>query len=94
MAKEALGEYFLYTVGGRDTIANGWSKRLPSFNTAEVPITSYYKYEKERFGPAVMRFYKFKNDEKSKLGKEPLPYCVFFFSARAAFTAASELRRP
>ncbi|MBC8324423.1 MAG: hypothetical protein H8E27_02180, partial [Verrucomicrobia subdivision 3 bacterium] len=34
VAKEALGEYFLYTVGGRDTIANGWSKRLPSFNTA------------------------------------------------------------
>ena len=73
VVKEALGEYFLYTVGGRDTIANGWSKRLPSFNTAEVPITSYYKYEKERYGAAVMRFYKFKNDEKSKLGKEPLP---------------------
>ena len=73
VVKEALGEYFLYTVGGRDTIANGWSKRLPSFNTAEVPITSYYKYEKERYGAAVMRFYKFKNDEMSKLGKEPLP---------------------
>jgi len=73
VVKEAIGEYFLYTVEGRDTIANGWSKRLPSFNTAEVPITSYYKYEKERYGAAVMRFYKFKNDEKSKLGKEPLP---------------------
>ncbi len=73
VVKEALGEYFLYTVGGRDTIANGWSKRLPSFNTAEVPITSYYKYEKERYGAAVLRFYKFKNDEDSKLGKEPLP---------------------
>ena len=73
VVKEALGEYFLYTVGGRDTIANGWSKRLPSFNTPEVPITSYYKYEKERYGNAVMRFYKFKNDEDSKLGKEPLP---------------------
>ncbi len=73
VTKQAMGEYFLYTVGGRDTITNGWSKRLPSFNTAEVPITSYYKYEKERFGAAVMRFYKFKNDEDSKLGKEPLP---------------------
>ena len=73
VVKEALGEYFLYTVEGRDTIANGWSKRLPSFNTPEVPITSYYKYEKERYGNAVMRFYKFKNDEDSELGKEPLP---------------------
>ena len=73
VVKEALGEYFLYTVEGRDTIQNGWSKRLPSFNTPEVPITSYYKYEKERYGNAVMRFYKFKNDEDSKLGTEPLP---------------------
>lgn len=73
VVKEALGEYFLYTVEGRDTIQNGWSKRLPSFNTPEVPITSYYKYEKERFGNAVIRFYKFKNDEDSKLGTEPLP---------------------
>ncbi len=73
VVKESIGEYFLYTVEGRNTIANGWSKRLPSFSTAEVPITSYYKYEKERFGAAVMRFYKFKNDKDSKLGNEPLP---------------------
>jgi hypothetical protein len=73
VVKEAIGEYFLYTVEGRDTIANGWSKRLPSFKAAEVPITSYYKYEKERYGAAVIRFYKFKNDEDSKLGTEPLP---------------------
>ncbi len=73
VVKEAIGEYFLYTVEGRDTIANGWSKRLPSFKAAEVPITSYYKYEKERYGAAVMRFYKFKNNKDSKLGAEPLP---------------------
>jgi hypothetical protein len=73
VVKEAIGEYFLYTVEGRDTIANGWSKRLPSFKVTEVPITSYYKYEKERYGATVMRFYKFKNDKDSKLGTEPLP---------------------
>ena len=71
--KEGLSEYFLYTVEGRDTIANGWSKRLPSFSTAEVPVTSHYKYERERWGDEVMRYYKFKNDKRSKLGKEPLP---------------------
>ncbi|HIG80829.1 MAG TPA: hypothetical protein EYQ62_04135, partial [Verrucomicrobiales bacterium] len=38
VVKEAIGEYFLYTVEGRDTIANGWSKRLPSFKVTEVPI--------------------------------------------------------
>ena len=71
--KEALSEYFLYTVEGRDTVANGWSKRMPSFKAAEVPITSYYKYERERWGDIVMRYYKFTNAVPSKLGKEPLP---------------------
>jgi len=28
--KEGVSEYFIYTVEGRDTIPNGWSKRLPS----------------------------------------------------------------
>jgi hypothetical protein len=71
--KEEMGEYFLYTVEGRDTIPNGWSKRLPSFLTPEVPITSYYKFEKERWGDQVMRYYRFTNSVPSKLGKEPLP---------------------
>jgi hypothetical protein len=73
VVKEEMGEYFLYTVGGRDTIPNGWSKRLPSFQAAPVPITSYYKYEKERWGDSVMRYYRFTNSVASKLGKEPLP---------------------
>ena len=71
--KEGVSEYFLYTVEGRDTIPTGWSKRLPSFKTPEVPITSYYKFEREQWGDQVMRYYRFTNSEPSKLGKEPLP---------------------
>jgi hypothetical protein len=71
--KQEMGEYFLYTVEGRDTVPNGWAKRLPSFKTPDVPITSYYKFEKERWGDQVMRYYRFTNSEPSKLGKEPLP---------------------
>jgi hypothetical protein len=71
--KQEMGEYFLYAVEGRDTIPNGWSKRLPSFQTPDVPITSYYKFEKERWGDNVMRYYRFTNSAPSKLGKEPLP---------------------
>ena len=71
--KEGVSEYFLYTVAGRDTIPTGWSKRLPSFQTNNVPITSYYKFEKEQWGDAAIRFYKFKNDKPSNLGAEPLP---------------------
>jgi hypothetical protein len=71
--REGLSEYFLYTVEGRDTIPTGWSKRLPSFQTPNVPITSYYKFEKERWNDQVMRYYRFTNSVASKLGKEPLP---------------------
>jgi hypothetical protein len=71
--KEGVSEYFLYTVEGRGTIPNGWAKRLPSFNVPEVPIVSYYKFEKEQWDDQVMRFYRFKNDKDSKLGNEPLP---------------------
>jgi hypothetical protein len=71
--KEGLSEYFLYTVEGRDTVPNGWSKRLPSFSAADVPWTSFYKFEQGEWGGAVERFYRFKNDKKSKLGVEPLP---------------------
>jgi hypothetical protein len=73
IVKEELSEYFLYTVEGRDTIPTGWSKRLPSFQTPGVPITSFYKYEKERWRDQVMRYYRFTNSVASKLGKEPLP---------------------
>jgi hypothetical protein len=73
IVKEELSEYFLYTVEGRDTIPNGWGKRLPSFSASGVPITSYYKFEKESWGDRVVRFYRFTNSEPSKLGKEPLP---------------------
>jgi hypothetical protein len=73
IVKEGISEYFLYTVEGRDTIPTGWSKRLPSFKTPNVPITSYYKFEKEQWGDRVMRYYRFTNSEPSKLGREPLP---------------------
>src|SRR6266404_5881220 len=56
IVKEGLSEYFLYTVEGRDTIPTGWSKRMPSFRAADVPIVSYYKYERERWGDRVMRY--------------------------------------
>jgi hypothetical protein len=38
-----------------------------------VPIVSYYKFEREQWGDQVIRYYRFKNDTDSKLGKEPLP---------------------
>jgi len=71
--KEGLSEYFLYTVEGTETIPNGWSKRLPSFEAGEVPVVNLYKYEEERYGNQVVRFLNFNNDEEHKLGETPIP---------------------
>src|ERR1051325_1550024 len=73
IVKEGLSEYFLYTVEGRDTIPNGWAKRLPSFNAADVPIISFYRYEREITGDNVIRSYRFTNSVSGRLGTEPLP---------------------
>lgn len=71
--KEALSEYFLYTIEGRETIPHGWSKRLPSFHVDAIPVVNLYKYEQERYGNQVIRFLSFKNDKAHHLGLTPIP---------------------
>jgi len=71
--KEGLSEYFLYTIEGTETIPNGWSKRLLSFDVDQVPVINLYKFEAERYGPNVVRFLSFKNDREHKLGETPIP---------------------
>lgn len=73
IVKEGLSEYFLYTIEGTETIPTGWSKRLASFDAAGVPVVNLYKFELERYGPQVVRFLSFKNDEAHKLGQTPIP---------------------
>ena len=73
IVKEGLSEYFLYTIEGTETIPNGWSKRLLSFDVDKVPVVNLYKYEEERYGTNVIRFLSFKNDTEHKLGDTPIP---------------------
>ena len=73
IVKEGLSEYFLYTIEGKETIENGWSKRLISFDAEDVNVVNLYKYEEERYGQSVIRFLSFKNDEKHNLGETPIP---------------------
>ncbi|MEI6891736.1 MAG: DUF4139 domain-containing protein [Pontiella sp.] len=73
MKKQGLSEYFLYTIEGTETIPNGWSKRLPSFDTAEIPVMNLYKFDEERYGKQVRRFLSFDNDKAHKLGDTPIP---------------------
>ena len=73
VTKEGLSEYFLYTIEGTETIANGWSKRLLSFEEEAVPVVNLYKFEQERYGDSVVRFLSFANDEEHELGDTPIP---------------------
>lgn len=73
IVKEGLSEYFLYTIEGTETIPTGWSKRLVSLEANDVPVVSLYKYEKARYGDAVVRFLSFRNDQEHRLGQTPVP---------------------
>ncbi|MHC4407285.1 MAG: hypothetical protein ACYTG0_47350, partial [Planctomycetota bacterium] len=71
--KEGLSEYFIYTIEGTETIPNGWSKRMRSFQGATVPFEIQYRYREPEYGPQLVRMYLLTNDEESKLGTTPLP---------------------
>ncbi len=73
IVKEGLSEYFIYTIEGTETIPTGWSKRMRSFEAADVPFKVQYRYRPEEYGEAYVRMYLLKNDKESKLGTTPLP---------------------
>lgn len=71
--KEGLSEYFIYTVEGTETIPNGWSKRMRSFEGKSVPVKVQYRYRPREYGEQLVRMYLMTNNEESKLGTTPLP---------------------
>jgi hypothetical protein len=71
--KEGLSEYFIYTVEGTETIPNGWSKRMRSFEGKTTPFKIQYRYRPQEYGDQLVRMYVLTNDKDSKLGTTPLP---------------------
>jgi hypothetical protein len=71
--KEGLSEYFIYTIEGTETIANGWSKRMRSFEGQTVPFKIQYRFRPQEYGDQLVRMYLLTNNEESKLGTTPLP---------------------
>lgn len=68
---QAISEYYMYILEGRDTIKHEWRKRKLSLVTDDIPIKTVHRFGEH--GDSVARFYQFKNDEEHNLGKEPLP---------------------
>jgi hypothetical protein len=71
--KEGLSEYFIYTIEGTETINNGWSKRMRSFEGKDVGFKIQYRYRPVEYGDQLVRMYLLTNDKESKLGTTPLP---------------------
>jgi len=73
IVKEGLSEYFIFTVGGQQTVKTGWSQRMVSFRSRDVPFEILYRYRPHQYGPAPVRFFILANDAEHKMGESPLP---------------------
>src|SRR3954453_22317945 len=71
--KEGLSEYFMYSVEGTETIPNGWSKRMRSFEGQSIPVKVQYRFRPREYGEHLVRMYLMTNNTESKLGTTPLP---------------------
>ncbi|MDB5320796.1 MAG: hypothetical protein JWN40_2427 [Phycisphaerales bacterium] len=71
--KEGLSEYFIYSIEGTETIRNGWSKRMRSFEAKSVPFKIQYRYRPAEYGDQLVRMYLLTNKKEDKLGTTPLP---------------------
>lgn len=75
---QAVSEYYLMSIEGKETIENGWSKRLPKPVISDIPFELSYEIDPRKYGPQVVKVYKLVNDEKHELGKEPLPDGIYY----------------
>ena len=73
IVKEGLSEYFIFTVEGQQTVRTGWSQRMVSFRTRDVPFDILYRYRPHQYGPRPVRFFILANDAEHTLGESPLP---------------------
>ena len=73
IVKEGLSEYFMFTVQGRETIPNGWSKRMQAVDAPGVTFDIVYRMRAHQYGPRPVRFFIWNNDQEHQLGESPLP---------------------
>ena len=73
IVKEGLSEYFMFSVAGRETIPNGWSKRMQAVDTEDVSFDIVYRMRSYQYGHRPMRFFIWANDDEHTLGESPLP---------------------
>jgi len=77
IVKEGISEYFMFTIQGRETVPNRWSKRMRALNAEDVPFDTVHRVRAHQYGVRPVRFFIFTNDQKHKLGECPLPDGMF-----------------
>jgi len=73
IVKEGLSEYFMFTIEGRETVKDGWSKRMEAVTARDTRFDIVYRMREHQYGPRPVRFFVWKNDEEHELGTSPLP---------------------
>lgn len=71
--KEGVSEYFMFHVEGRESIPNGWSKRMPAVHADQAEFDIVYRMRAYQYGDRPVRFFILRNDEAHSLGDSPLP---------------------
>lgn len=71
--KQAVSEYYLFAVEGKEDIENGWGKELPNPVVADIPFDLSYEIDPQKYGMQAVKFYKLKNTEDHELGDDPMP---------------------
>jgi hypothetical protein len=81
--KEGLSEYFLFTIEGKESISNGWKKRMKAVYAENVPLKTIFRLSDTHSQTEVVKYYEFFNKKsrrksgKGQLGDSPLPDGVY-----------------
>ena len=78
IVKQAVSEYYLYTVQGEENLENGWGKQLPNPEINGVEFDLSYEYDPTKYGYSVIKLYKLKNDKEHKMGDVPMPEGTYY----------------
>lgn len=71
--KDGLSEYYIFQIDGRESVPDGWSKRLRSVRSEGLPLEVVYRYRVAEYGDRLVRVYRFPNSRAAGLGDAPLP---------------------
>jgi hypothetical protein len=73
IVKEGVSEYFMFSIEGRETVPDGWSKRMIAVTAEDVAFDIVYRMRAYQYGARPVRFFIWPNDAEHNLGDSPLP---------------------